>query len=92
MDPEVVVAHAALETGWGRSVPMGADGKPSFNLFGIKAGSHWTGNASLASTNEFAGGRMQTTLASFRAYDSPEQSLQDYAGVPASQLRDTRER
>jgi flagellar protein FlgJ len=87
VDPEVVVAHAALETGWGRSVPMGADGKPSFNLFGIKSGSHWTGNASLASTSEFTGGRMQTTLASFRAYDSPEQSIQDYAGFLQSSPR-----
>jgi flagellar protein FlgJ len=87
VDPEVVVAHAALETGWGRSVPMGTDGKPSFNLFGIKSGGHWTGNASFASTSEFAGGRMQTTVASFRAYDSPEHSIQDYAGFLQSSPR-----
>src|SRR5690606_16918503 len=36
VDADVVIAHAALETGWGRSMPMGADGRPSFNLFGIK--------------------------------------------------------
>jgi peptidoglycan hydrolase FlgJ len=87
VDPEVVVAHAALETGWGRSVPTGADGKPSFNLFGIKAGSHWSGDNSVSATREFTGGRMQSTLASFRAYDSPEQSIQDYAGLLQSSPR-----
>jgi peptidoglycan hydrolase FlgJ len=87
VDPEVVVAHAALETGWGKSVPMGADGRPSFNLFGIKAGARWSGDTSLAATHEFADGRMQSTLASFRAYDSPEGSIQDYAGVLQSSPR-----
>ena len=87
VDPEVVVAHAALETGWGKSVPTGADGRPSFNLFGIKAGARWSGDTSLSATHEFAGGRMQSTLASFRAYDSPEQSIRDYAGVLQSSPR-----
>jgi len=87
VDPEIVVAHAALETGWGKSVPTGADGKPSFNLFGIKAGGRWGGDTSLSATHEFSGGRMQSTLASFRAYDSPEQSIQDYAGVLQSSPR-----
>jgi flagellar protein FlgJ len=87
VDPEVVVAHAALETGWGRSVPTGADGKPSFNLFGIKSSGRWSGDASMSATHEFAGGRMQSTLASFRAYDSPEQSIRDYAGFLQSSPR-----
>src|SRR3546814_15771657 len=37
-----VLAHAALETGWGRHVPGTAVGKPSFNLFGHKAGASWS--------------------------------------------------
>lgn len=80
VDPEVVVAHAALETGWGRSVPTGPDGKPSFNLFGIKAGARWSGEAATSTTHEFTGGRMQIAQAAFRAYDSPQQSIEDYAG------------
>jgi peptidoglycan hydrolase FlgJ len=87
VDPEVVVAHAALETGWGRSVPIGADGKPSFNLFGIKAGSHGAAHVAVASTHEFSGGSMQSVMASFRAYDSPEQSVEDYAGFLQSSPR-----
>jgi peptidoglycan hydrolase FlgJ len=87
VDPEVVVVHAALETGWGRSMPMGADGRPSFNLFGIKAGSRWSGDTAVSATHEFDGGRMQSTLAAFRAYESPEHSIQDYAGVLHSSPR-----
>src|SRR5688572_25984749 len=61
VDPDVVIAHAALETGWGRSMPMGADGRPSFNLFGIKAGSSWKGAVNASATQEFSEGRMQQT-------------------------------
>ena len=35
---EVLIAQAALETGWGQKVIHRADGRSSFNLFGIKAG------------------------------------------------------
>jgi flagellar protein FlgJ len=79
VDPTVIVAHAALETGWGRSVPTDAAGRPSFNLFGIKAGSGWSGAAVQAGTHEFEQGRMQSVQAGFRAYESPEHSINDYA-------------
>src|SRR5262249_9136738 len=36
-----VLAHAALETGWGRHMPHAANGASSNNLFGIKAGASW---------------------------------------------------
>lgn len=81
VDPEAVIAHAALETGWGRSVPRGADGQPSFNLFGIKAGGSWNGAVQASRTNEFIDGRMTDVVASFRAYDSPEQSIRDYVDL-----------
>lgn len=87
VDPDVVIAHAALETGWGRSVPMGADGSPSFNLFGIKAGSSWKGAVNTAATQEYLGGRMQQVREDFRAYDSPEQSIRDYVGLLKSSPR-----
>jgi len=87
VDPSLVVAHAALETGWGQSIPTGADGRPSFNLFGIKAGSGWRGAAAVSLTSEFADGRMQTTPASFRAYASPGHSINDYADFLKSNPR-----
>jgi flagellar protein FlgJ len=87
VDPSMVIAHAALETGWGKSVPMGADGRPSFNLFGIKAGQSWEGAATRAVTREFENGQMQTVNARFRSYDSPEHSLSDYTKVLSSNPR-----
>ncbi|MEO8316378.1 MAG: flagellar assembly peptidoglycan hydrolase FlgJ, partial [Pseudomonadota bacterium] len=78
VDPSTVIAHAALETGWGKSVPVGADGRPTFNLFGIKAGGAWKGDSSNSSTHEFLGGQMRQVNADFRSYASPEQSMNDY--------------
>jgi peptidoglycan hydrolase FlgJ len=78
IDPATIVAHAALETGWGKSAPVAADGSPSFNLFGIKAGGRWQGETVNAVTHEFQGGGMQKVTAGFRSYESPEHSLGDY--------------
>jgi flagellar protein FlgJ len=87
VDPEAIIAHAALETGWGRSMPVGADGRSSFNLFGIKAGSSWQGGVNESRTREFTDGRMQQVNADFRAYASPEQSIRDYVGLLKSSPR-----
>jgi flagellar protein FlgJ len=78
VDPETLVAHAALETGWGRSLPRTAAGTSSFNLFGIKAGASWNGDVAAASTREFAGGTATTGVERFRAYGSAEACLEDY--------------
>ncbi|NOT84982.1 MAG: flagellar assembly peptidoglycan hydrolase FlgJ, partial [Methylococcaceae bacterium] len=43
VEPKVLIAQAALETGWGRSVIKNRDGSSSYNLFNIKAGSAWDG-------------------------------------------------
>jgi peptidoglycan hydrolase FlgJ len=79
VDPNTLVAHAALETGWGKSMPVNSDGQPSFNLFGIKTGVSWKGTSVDAATHEFQNGRMQSINAGFRAYDSAEQGIADYA-------------
>jgi flagellar protein FlgJ len=87
VDPATVIAHAALETGWGKSVPMGADGKPSFNLFGIKAGGSWSGEVANSTTHEFQGGRMQKVVDGFRSYESPGESVGDYVKLLRSSPR-----
>ncbi len=87
VDPATLVAHAALETGWGKSVPVGADGRPSFNLFGIKAGGNWAGATASTTTHEFQGGQMQKVSAEFRSYASPEHSLGDYVKLLQSSPR-----
>ena len=75
VSPKVLVAQAALETGWGRRL-VGGDG--SHNLFGIKA-TGWNGNRVNAGTHEFVNGRRQDQRADFRAYGSIHESFDDYA-------------
>lgn len=74
-----MVAQAALETGWGRAEPRFADGRPSFNLFGIKAGDSWKGNTVDANTLEYVGGQPQRHTERFRAYGSYAEAFADYA-------------
>lgn len=74
-----VLSQAALETGWGRHVPRGADGRPSFNLFGIKAGGGWQGPRIAVPTLEFEAGVPLRRAEVFRAYAGPEQAFADYA-------------
>ncbi len=74
-----MVAQAAHETGWGRKEIRNADGTPSYNLFGIKAGANWSGPVTEVPTTEYINGRAQKTVARFRAYGSYEESFADYA-------------
>ena len=79
IDADVIVAQAALETGWGKKVPYTDAGKNSFNLFGIKAGGSWRGDSVSKATLEFESGSFRQRQAKFRAYDSVEQAMGDYA-------------
>lgn len=76
--PEVLIAQAALETGWGRAMPRHEDGRPSHNLFGIKADGRWEGDRVAVPTMEFRDGAMQREKASFRSYDSLAAGFEDY--------------
>lgn len=78
VDTEVLLAQSALETGWGRHVPLKADGSSSYNLFGIKADQRWQGERVEIVTREFRHGVMQQEKAQFRAYDSLPEALNDY--------------
>jgi flagellar protein FlgJ len=77
VDPRYLVAQAALETGWGKSVMRAQDGSSSHNLFGIKAGSSWTGDSARAITSEFRDGAMVKETAEFRSYASYKDSFHD---------------
>ena len=87
VDPQTLIAHAALETGWGKNMPRNADGSCSYNLFGIKAGSSWQGPVANATTTEYVGGVAGRESANFRSYASPEACLNDYASMLASKPR-----
>lgn len=82
-----IVGQAALESGWGRQELKYADGRTSFNLFGIKAGSGWKGATVDATTTEFVDGRMIKTVERFRAYGSYEEAFTDWSRLMASNPR-----
>lgn len=77
VDPKYLVAQAALETGWGKSVMRAEDGSSSHNLFGIKAGQSWQGGQARAITSEFRNGSMVKETAQFRSYNSYQDSFHD---------------
>ena len=79
VDPKAIVAQAALETGWGQHTIQDASGRPAHNLFGIKADSRWTGCVVTVATHEYREGVRVNESAAFRAYDSLEDGLRDYA-------------
>lgn len=87
IDPKLMVAQAALETGWGRHMIRGEQGEPSFNLFGIKADSRWQGDAVSITTTEFREGLPMKEQASFRAYQDYESSFRDYVSFLESNPR-----
>lgn len=88
---EFMIAQAAHETGWGRKEVLHADGSPSFNLFGIKAGANWKGPVAEVTTTEYVGGKAQKMVQRFRAYASYEESFADYAKLisESPRYRDT---
>lgn len=87
IDPKIIIAQAALETGWGKKTPGDEAGRSSNNYFGIKAGAGWRGAAVQADTLEFSGGSLQRERAAFRAYSSVAQSVRDYVNFLSNNPR-----
>jgi len=81
LPPDVLIAQAALETGWGRHFPRDSNGQSSRNLFGIKAGRSWDGPKAVVTTLEFDAGVAQPTQAAFRAYGDFGESFRDYVDL-----------
>ncbi|HDH0714828.1 TPA: flagellar assembly peptidoglycan hydrolase FlgJ, partial [Klebsiella aerogenes] len=75
---QLIVAQAALESGWGQREILTADGMPSYNLFGIKAGGNWKGPVTEITTTEFEQGVAKKVKAKFRVYDSYFSAIADY--------------
>jgi flagellar protein FlgJ len=87
VNPLGLLAQAALETGWGRRVPLAADGTSSLNLFGVKVSPDWRGARAVADTLEFVGGVAQPKRVAFRAYRSLEESVADFSRLLAGSPR-----
>ncbi|TPH17131.1 glucosaminidase domain-containing protein [Litorilituus lipolyticus] len=84
---EVVIAQAALETGWGQKIIKDADGASSNNLFNIKADARWSGNKVSKDTLEFENGAMVKKTAPFRMYQSLTESVNDYVNFLSTNNR-----
>ncbi|QHD48266.1 flagellar assembly peptidoglycan hydrolase FlgJ [Vreelandella aquamarina] len=78
---ELILAQAALETGWGRHEIATQQGRNSYNVFGIKAGSQWQGKTTDIVTHEYVDGRRTQVVDTFRVYDSFEHAFTDYANL-----------
>jgi peptidoglycan hydrolase FlgJ len=76
-----IIGQAALESGWGKREIKHAGGATSHNIFGIKATKDWNGKTVNSVTTEYVNGRPQKVVEKFRAYDSYEEALTDYASV-----------
>ena len=79
--PQFLVAHSALESAWGKSEMRAADGSPTYNLFGVKAGRNWPGPSVELSTTEYVDGVAQTSREKFRVYGSYAEAFRDYANL-----------
>lgn len=84
---QLIMAQAALESGWGKRQIRAEDGSTSYNLFGIKAGKNWKGSVVSATTTEYVDGVAQKTKANFRAYGSYDEAFSDYARFMVSNPR-----
>jgi len=78
VDPRMLLAQSALETGWGRRMIAKPDGASTHNLFGIKADERWSGARASVNTTEYEDGVVRMEKAAFRSYDSYEDSFNDY--------------
>jgi peptidoglycan hydrolase FlgJ len=74
-----IIGQAALESGWGKNEIKKGDGSTSHNVFGIKATKDWTGKTVSTLTTEYVNGQPHRVIEKFRAYDSYQDAMTDYA-------------
>lgn len=81
IDPRVLVAQSALETGWGQRMIRDSGGTSSNNLFGIKASGGWGGDSLSIPTLEYENGAAARRRESFRVYTDLAQGFADYVAL-----------
>lgn len=79
VSPDLVAAHAALESGWGQQPLRNADGSSTNNLFGVKASGGWNGKVANAMTTEVVDGIAAKQPLDFRSYADAATGFRDYA-------------
>lgn len=81
LDPKVLMAQAALETGWGQFVAKDTNGGSSNNLFNIKSTAEAETEAVEIKTTEYIADTPIKVNASFKKYPSIEHSFNDYVAL-----------
>lgn len=81
LDPKILIAQAALETGWGKHIAKDADGSSSNNLFNIKSTPNSKFDSVKIKTTEYIADTPLKMSASFKKYPSVEQSFNDYVSL-----------
>ncbi|MGE4387234.1 MAG: flagellar assembly peptidoglycan hydrolase FlgJ, partial [Citrobacter sp.] len=77
----LILAQAALESGWGQRQIRRENGEPSFKLFGVMASGIWKGPVTEITTTEYENGEAKKVKAKFRVYSSYLEALSDYVGL-----------
>ncbi|EPA8367013.1 flagellar assembly peptidoglycan hydrolase FlgJ [Vibrio fluvialis] len=88
VDSTLLLAQAALETGWGQKVVKNARGS-SNNLFNIKADRSWLGAKVATQTLEYQDQTPVMEKAAFRSYSNYQDSFNDYVRFLANNPRYT---
>ncbi|WPG20040.1 flagellar assembly peptidoglycan hydrolase FlgJ [Kosakonia cowanii] len=78
---QLIIAQAALESGWGKREILTEEGKPSHNLFGVKATAEWHGETTEITTTEYENGVAQKIKDKFKVYSSYAEALEDYTSL-----------
>ncbi len=81
VDPKLLLAQVALETGWGKFVARDGEGNTSNNLFNIKANAKGANEFVQAKTTEYMDGSVINITASFKKYPFVEESFNDYVSL-----------
>ncbi|MGO4377353.1 glycoside hydrolase family 73 protein [Pseudoduganella sp. RAF53_2] len=81
VSPDIVAAHAALESGWGQRPLRATDGSDSNNLFGIKANAQWQGDVAASMTTEYEYGAAVKRVEKFRSYPDQAAAFRDYGDM-----------
>ena len=79
LDPKVLMAQAALETGWGQFIAKDTDGSSSHNLFNIKA--RGIDPSVNIKTTEYVADAPMSMMALFKKYSSVADSFNDYVSL-----------
>lgn len=87
VSPKVLLAQAALETGWGKKIIQNENGESSFNLFNIKANKSWNLETVSKKTLEYENGVADKEMASFKKYSNFFESFKDYIDLIKSHKR-----